>query len=329
MKSIAFFNNKGGVGKTTLACNLSAYLSLRMDKRILIIDADPQCNSTQILFDDEQSEKIYSENRFTISTIIKPLSIGKGYSKNLEPTNSSRFGVDVIPGDPRLALTEDLLAIDWGQAISGSTRGLRTTFLFSELLSRCSHYDYVIFDMGPSLGSINRSILIATDFFLTPVSTDIFSVKAMENISTWLQKWQTQLQSGLEQNEEPEDLELPSTAIKLAFAGYVTQHYTAKRFLGGERQAVKAFDKIIKQLPAAVTSLTQRQGAAPKNINYNLGGIPNLHSLLPLSQISRKPIFELSGKDGVVGAHFTKINEYEGTIKAIANNLLDNLEALS
>lgn len=46
MESIVFFNNKGGVGKTTLLCNVGAYLSLEMQKKVLVIDADPQCNTT-------------------------------------------------------------------------------------------------------------------------------------------------------------------------------------------------------------------------------------------------------------------------------------------
>ena len=48
MKSIAFFNNKGGVGKTTLLCNVAAILGLKMAKQVLVIDADPQCNATQV-----------------------------------------------------------------------------------------------------------------------------------------------------------------------------------------------------------------------------------------------------------------------------------------
>jgi cellulose biosynthesis protein BcsQ len=328
MKSIAFFNNKGGVGKTTLVCNLSAYLALKKKKNILIIDADPQCNATQNLFPEETVDQLYSGTSFTLHTVVKPLSLGKGYSKTLEPLKSESFGVEVIPGDPRLALTEDLLAIDWGHAISGASRGLRTTFLFSELLSRCQDYDFVIFDMGPSLGSINRAILLAADYFLTPMSTDIFSIKAIENITTWIQKWQALLKTGLSLSEDPSELEIEDTDVDLRFAGYVTQHYTAKRVKGGEKQAVKAFDKIIKQMPPAMESLAQALQPNISEVNYNLGGIPTLHSLLPLSQSSRKPIFELSGKDGVVGAHFTKVREYEETITKIATRLLANLKAL-
>lgn len=111
MKSIAFFNNKGGVGKTTLVTNLAAYLALEMNKRVLVIDADPQCNATQAMFSDSFVDKKYSnKNSFTIYKIVQPLAAGKGYSAALSPERSDRFGVDVLIGDPRLALSEDVLA---------------------------------------------------------------------------------------------------------------------------------------------------------------------------------------------------------------------------
>lgn len=156
MKSIAFFNNKGGVGKTTLLCNVAGYLALEKHLKILVIDADPQCNATQSLFPDETLDTIYTKKSFTIDSVLKPLALGKGYTDQLEVRKAKNFGVDVLVGDPKLALTEDLLATDWGHAVSGNVRGLRTTLLFRHLLNLCGDYDYVLFDVGPSLGAINE-----------------------------------------------------------------------------------------------------------------------------------------------------------------------------
>jgi len=55
MKSLAMFNNKGGVGKTTLTCNLASYIALEFNKRILVVDCDPQCNSTQLIMGVEEA----------------------------------------------------------------------------------------------------------------------------------------------------------------------------------------------------------------------------------------------------------------------------------
>jgi len=143
-KSVAFFNNKGGVGKTTLLCNVAAYAASEYGLRVLVIDADPQCNATQYMFDDKRLAYFYEEtSSFTIHNVIRPLSLGKGYGRDLNVSESPRFGVDVLPGDPRLALTEDLLAKDWGSAIGGDSRGMRTTLMFAELMRRCEAYDIV------------------------------------------------------------------------------------------------------------------------------------------------------------------------------------------
>ena len=79
MQSIAFFNNKGGVGKTTLLCNIAAYLALEKQKKVLVVDADPQCNATQLMLEEEEVLAIYDAARsFTIHSVVHPLSIGKG-----------------------------------------------------------------------------------------------------------------------------------------------------------------------------------------------------------------------------------------------------------
>src|SRR5690606_6683990 len=109
MKSIAFFNNKGGVGKTTLICNIASYLSEYADQKILLIDADPQCNATQLLLTEEAVESMYDNySTFTIHSVVHPLSIGKGYAKDIEVIKVDDYNIDLIPGDPRLALKEDL-----------------------------------------------------------------------------------------------------------------------------------------------------------------------------------------------------------------------------
>ena len=330
MKSIAIFNNKGGVGKTTLLCNLVAYLALASKKKILVIDADPQCNATQAFFPESDIEDFYDTgNYFTIYNVIEPLSLGKGYSEQLQIQRSEAFGVDVVLGDPRLALTEDLLAQDWKSASAGDARGLRTTFLFQQLLTLCSEYDYVFFDMGPSLGSINRSVLIAADFFVSPMAIDIFSLKAIENISVSLKKWQSTLENGLKLNDHPDELPSGTHGWSIRFAGYVTQQYTAKVDKSGERRAVAAYERIMKRIPAVINQeFVQKLQPDQKLRTYELGTVPNLHSLIPMSQNSRKPVFELKAKDGVVGAHFTKVRDARDIFKTIALRFEKNLATL-
>ena len=327
MKSVTVFNNKGGVGKTTLLCNVASYMSLHMNKNVLVIDADPQCNATQYMFPDRKLSYLYEEtSSFTIHNVIRPLAQGKGYSKDIKLHHSSSFGVDVLAGDPRLALTEDLLARDWGAATSGDIRGIRTSMLFVELLQRYTDYDIVFFDVGPSLGSINRAVLLGSQYFISPMSTDIFSVKAIENIATWFADWTKKWITGLE-NSDAADSDFPApTSDHVAFAGYVTQQYFAKKDSSGARRPVSAYDKIISQFEGVIEKKFEGSiKIAQSDGGYNIGTVPNLFSLIPMSQSSRKPIFGLTSGDGVRGAHFAKVKDARKIFRNIARKLDSNI----
>lgn len=330
MESIVIFNNKGGVGKTTLLCNLAAFLQIKEDKKVIIIDADPQCNATAYLFPYPEIETIYEKSEGTIYDIIRPVQRGKGYIKNTLPIlTSPKFKVDIIVGDPRLSLAEDFLGKDWIEGKSGDHRGLQTTLVFKDLLAKLNEYDYVIFDVGPSLGALNRAVLIASDYFLIPMSSDIFSLRAIENISLALKEWREGLEGGLAEynKKEREDFQISDNDVtwKLQFVGYVTQQYTAKT-VDGKKIPVNAYEKIIKKIPTTIKKELSSFNNNSGSLVMKLGEIPSLHSLVPLSQNANTPIFCLQAKDGVVGAHFNKVRDYETVIKGIANHLLSNLE---
>jgi cellulose biosynthesis protein BcsQ len=333
MKAISVFNNKGGVGKTTVLCNLAAYLAKREGLRVLIVDADPQCNATNYLFPEEKMVEIYEGKHGSIDNLFVPLARGRGYHTGKIPAiRCTSFGVDLLPGAPKLALREDLLATDWQGAQSGDPRGLQTTMVFAELLERSDTYDLVFFDLGPSLGAINRAVLLASDFFILPMSSDIFSLQAIENISVSLTVWREGLMGGINAHKKKhqEEFILNSEAIswKLQFLGYVAQQYTAKT-KQGVRQPVKAYDKIIKRIPATIQTQLIDKFGTDYDLDYQLGQIPNLHSLVPLSQDSHVPIFALEGKHGVVGAHFAKVQESAELFENLAEHFLYNLKSAS
>ena len=72
MKAISIFNNKGGVGKTTVLCNLAAYFQIYLGKKVLVIDGDPQCNTTTYVLDEEQFMNVYYEpTGFTIAVEVR------------------------------------------------------------------------------------------------------------------------------------------------------------------------------------------------------------------------------------------------------------------
>ncbi|MDR5170585.1 AAA family ATPase [Methylobacillus flagellatus] len=328
LQAICFFNNKGGVGKTTLIANLGAELSINLKQRVLVVDADPQCNLTQYVLSDEDFTETYkSESEAqTIYSVIHPLSIGKGYSQNLPIIKTKNFGFDVIVGDPRLALKEDLLAQDWRDAKAGGTRGLRTTFVFSDLIEKAKNeYDFVLFDMGPSLGAINRSILLAANYFLVPMSIDIFSLWAVKNISDALSIWQSELENGLRLAEDPtEILGMSKNKSRLKFLGYVTQQHKEKSENGNPR-IVEAYASIKEKLPREIKNklgnLYPEKGFTP-----HLGDIKHLASLAPKSQSLHTPMITVTLKGSYTVSRKQARELYEGIGERFLENLAISLK---
>lgn len=322
MQSIAFFNNKGGVGKTTLLCNVAAYSALYLNKKVCVIDADPQCNATQYFFNEDALDEIYDIGGFTILNIIEPLTEGGGFTQDIVTKKSSGFGVDVLPGDPKLALIEDFLANDWGAAKSGDLRGIRTNLVFSDLLGRLSGYDLVFIDVSPSLGAINRSILLSADHFVSPMSIDIFSLKAFENISKWISDWSDDWDKAIANVKDPK--RLPELKYgKAVFLGYVTQQYLAKRDSSGRRRGVRAYEAIRSQIDKIIRDCGLDAGIPGQP--FEVGTVPNLFSLIPMSQSANKPVFELQARDGVVGAHFAKVKDSLTIFGEVTKNLLGRI----
>jgi cellulose biosynthesis protein BcsQ len=318
-KSVCFFNNKGGVGKTTLIANLAAELAINNKKKILLVDADPQCNLTQYLLSDEQYLQEYEDDDpETVYSVIHPLSIGKGYRSQLPIREAESFGCDVIIGDPRLAMKEDLLSQDWRDARAGGTRGLRTTFVFHDLLRKSEGYDYVFFDMGPSLGAINRAVLLVTDYFILPATIDIFSKWAVRNIGLALTSWQKELSNGIKNAEDPS--ELPITESKrVKFLGYVMQQHK-ERARGSSARIVEAYRVISEKFPAIIR---QNLGSlyVAADMNPNLGEIKHLASLAPKSQTTHRPMITVVAK----GSYTTTRKQARAIFKHIADSFLKNI----
>jgi cellulose biosynthesis protein BcsQ len=321
-RSICFFNNKGGVGKTTLVANLAAQLALNLNQKILVIDVDPQCNLTQYLLNDAEFESTYGSDApvKTIFDVIQPLSMGKGYSSRLPIRKIDAFGVDLIAGDPRLALKEDWLAQDWRDAKAGGTRGLRTTFIFSELISRISSsYDFIFFDMGPSLGAINRSVLLSADHFVVPMSIDIFSMWAIKNIGQALKVWQKELANGIHLAEDPSEIDEWNIRTQLSFLGYVTQQHKEKAENGNVR-VVEAYNTIKQQLPASIKA--HLGSLFPKGpFNPHLGDIKHLASLAPKSQTLHMPMITVNAKGSYTTTRAQARMIYDTLSKRFAENL--------
>lgn len=329
--SLCFFNNKGGVGKTTLCANLAAELATNFQAKVLLIDADPQCNLTQYVLPEADVNDIYSEDDpKTIFSVIKPLRSGKGYTEDLPILHSQKFSCDIIVGDTRLALEEDLLAQDWRDAKSGGIRGIRTTFVFAELVktAKSKGYDFIMFDIGPSLGAINRSVLLSVDVFIVPMNIDVFSVWSLRNIGKTVGTWKKALDIGISMAEEPDEVKELAPKGALKFIGYVTQQH--KERTGFDKveseegpkkvkRTVKAYEAISQNIPSEVEKHF-RPFFAHDKITPDLGAIKHLGGLMQRSQMANEPVFT------VTGPGTSQKTEAKSIYRNLARSLLNNLK---
>ena len=341
MVTIAMFNNKGGVGKTTLTNNIAAFIAEKMQKRVLVIDCDPQCNTTQLLMGQEFAIELYWEQTIssqitTISDILQPIEDGDSkISSDFIPIKSSetRFNVDLIPGNPKFSIIEDRLGSAWHELLGGDIGGIRKTNWNTFLIDKIkNNYDFVFYDLGPSLGSINRSVLIGCDYFITPMGTDIFSILGIRNISEWLSAWINLYEKSLHLSEERFPGRLKSFSIsnqikiKHGYLGYTIQQYITKS-KQGVRRPTKAYEEIINNVPKVVESSLQTY--INKNFNSSglkLGDVPHLYSLIPLAQSNSCPISKLKGADGLVGTQFRQQEDFNSILSNIVKNIFQNLQ---
>lgn len=333
MKVLSFFNNKGGVGKTTLTGNIAAYFSSEMNKRVLIVDCDPQCNITQYILGDDKTIELYwpadgekdDPKIKTIMDVVQPIVDGDAtIARNVRPISSrtNRFGVDLLPGNPRFSLFEDQLSQAWTDIPSGKAGGFRiTNWLRSYLASQAKNYDVALIDVSPSLGALNRSVLLSCDNFITPLGADAFSLLGVRNISRWISGWTDYYEVALEQAERLnpgalQKFDIPRTIpIRNGYVGYTLQQYIAKS-KEGIRRPTRAYERILNDVPNEVSTYLSVFSA--KKTDLHLGDVPNLYSLIPLAQTVNSPIIGLRAKDGLVGSQFSQAATYKEIIGTLA-----------
>jgi cellulose biosynthesis protein BcsQ len=338
-KVISFFNNKGGVGKTTTSCNVSAGLSQHLGRKVLYIDLDPQCNATLLILGESKVYDIYWNYPGVTKTILEVINpiIDDETSIRFECSSVSkeqnRFGVDLIMGHPRLSSIEDRLGEAWVKVQGGEIGALRRTNWCNDLVSRLrDEYDYIIIDLGPSLGALNRSALIASDYFVSPMSVDIFSIIGLRNIKEWVDDWSLKYKRGITNLKETRgDIIFscypiePKIKILTGCLGYTTQTYASRKNKGGEKRPTKAYEKILDQFD---TEFSKNIGVflaeSSKSGNHVLGQIPNMFSLAPIAQTNASPIRDLKSSDGIFGAHYSLAKEYANIFDSVAENIDSN-----
>jgi cellulose biosynthesis protein BcsQ len=336
MKSICFFNNKGGVGKTTLVCNMGSFLASKFEKKALLLDLDPQCNSTQLVLGEDRCSSIFEDptdaGYQTMLATVLPLLEGESevHPDKVEPLppTSNRFGVALLPGHPRIALVEDKLGADWSNITGGDVGAFRRTNWFDAVVSFHSpNYDLILVDVGPSLGALNRSVLIGSHYLLTPMGCDLFSLIGIGNIGEWVRGWFGRYHTGIQQLQKdfPDAHSkyhlLTSLDKRCRLLGYTVQQYITKS-KGGVRRPTVAYEQIRSRIPSTIRKELANLIDERRSGDLDLGDIPHMYSLVPLGQSANAPIDKLGRADGLAGSQYQKQLEYLRVIESLCMRLL-------
>ncbi len=326
MKQLVFFNNKGGVGKTTFIQHLG-YALERQGKKILFIDADPQCNLTAYICTDEQIDKFWL-SKDSIYNVVQPIIVGTGdIDTKIVPYQVPGRNIWLLPGDVALGEFEQTLADSWINALAGREIGFRSTsaiFRYINNWAVANGIDYVLLDIGPNLGALNRAILLGCDYFIIPLVPDLFSLRGLTNMGRTFVKWMNEWSGATSRFESKT---FPVQNGRPAFAGYVTAHFNIYR-----KNPTKAWERWNAEIPSRIKRdvvdqllKIDKNLVVPLNGGYSIGDMKNYHSLVPLSQDKLKPIFELTSKDGVVGGHVAYVEECNSTYTGIAKKVCKKL----
>jgi chromosome partitioning protein len=321
MKILTFFNNKGGVGKTTIVYHISWMLA-EMKHRVLSVDLDPQSNLTSMFLPIERLEKVFeNESKNTVLGSVVPVVESEGYQNvHIEEINEN---IGLIIGSLALSAYEDKLSDAWLKCLNRDIYAFKVISIFDTLIQDAVDRfsaDIVLIDVGPNLGAINRAVTISSDYLIMPVASDLFSLQGIKNLGQTLQTWEKEWEKRKKENPRPETLRLPEGKVKAC--GYVILQYTAK-----ESRPVKSYLRWADRIPGTYHKYVLKEEDNSKmtidSDNECLGLLKHYHSLAPMSMEAHKPMFSLKPADGTIGAHVQAVQWRHSDFQQLTQRILD------
>lgn len=329
---LTFFNNKGGVGKTSLIYHL-AWMFASLRKRVAIIDLDPQANLTAAFLDEDKIEAIWNQQDLgsTIYQCVKPLT---GVGDIVEPVlQNIATDLYLLPGDVNLSGYEDTLSAEWPNSMGDNNlyRPMRILSSFWQVMQMAAQKvqaDIILVDIGPNLGAINRSVLVATDYVSIPLGADLFSLQGLKNLGPTLKSWKSLWQKRLDNwNDSVEKSSFPNFKLpqgKMQPIGYLCQQHGVRL-----DRPVKAYDKWVQRIPdvyrESVLSEVPTKKIRQEDDPYCLAIIKHYRSLIPMAQEYRKPIFNLTSADGAIGSHASAVQDAKKDFKQLAEKIAEKI----
>ena len=327
MKTIAFFNNKGGVGKTSLVYHL-AWMCAELNHRIIAADLDPQANLSSMFLSEERLMEVWDDtNRKTIDEDISPLFKGSGDISKEPHIEKIDERIGLLVGDLKLSKQEDELSTQWPKCLDGNERAFRVITAFARLISH-AHKDFdaniVLIDVGPNLGAINRAALIASDYVVIPLAPDLFSLQGLQNVGPTLKEWRKAWKDRIDKKPEDVDLNLPEGSMQSL--GYIIMRHSTRL-----SRPVKAYARWIERIPSkyreSVLQETNPEGKTIDTDEHLLAHLKDYRSLMPLAQEANKPMFMLRPADGVIGAQHKAVSGCYTDFDSLAKKIMQRVNA--
>ena len=302
MKTVAFFNNKGGVGKTSLAYHL-AWMYSGLQVKVLAVDLDPQANLTSMFLKEDRLEEIWPDegDQKSIYGAIAPVIEGIGDIAGPHIENISR-NLYLIPGDLRLSSSENELNRQWPDCNDGEPRAFRVISAFYRAMMKAGEEcgaEIILIDVGPNLGSINRSALISAENLVIPLAPDIYSLQGLRNLGPTLKGWREDWSQRCVRNPI-KGLSIPNAIINPV--GYVVLQHAIRL-----DRPVKSYLKWLNRIPSAyrthILGEKNDEKITVENDPYCLAMLKHYRSLMPMAMEVHKPMFSLKPADGAIGSH--------------------------
>ena len=323
MKTIAFFNNKGGVGKTTLVYHL-AWMYAELGFSVVAADLDPQANLSAVFLHEDRLEELWPDDGHPDSILgtVSPILRGLGDIRKPHVERVSA-NLGLIVGDLGLSSFEAKLSAAWPACLGRDESAFRTESAFHRTILTAAdkqNADLALVDVGPNLGAINRAAIVAADFVVFPLAPDLFSLQALRNVGPTLREWRSDWRDRLERRPPAQDLQLPSADIRPA--GYIVMQHAVRA-----GRPVQAYQKWIKRIPNVYRkeALEQVGGnvSSTEDDSECLATLNHYRSLMAMAHEARKPMFHLKAADGALGGHSYAVQDCYRDFEKLARRMAD------
>jgi len=322
MNTIAFFNSKSGVGKTSLVYHL-AWMYADLGLSVIAADLDPQANLTSMFVDEDLLATLWPDRSHikTIFGAIQPVLEGTG-DISLPHVEHVTDKIGLLVGDLALSTSEDELTSQWPGCLDRKPRAFRVLSAVWRVIEQAAmerDAGLVLINVGPNLGAVNRAALIAAEHVVIPLAPDLYSLQGLRNLGPALRRWRQEWSERRERNPV-QGLSIPSGAM--TSSGYVLMQHAARL-----DRPVKAYVRWMERIPAVYREavLDEAPGVTidVRNDAHCLAPLKQYRSLMSLAREARKAMFFLKPSDGALGGHAKAVQECYKDLRDLAQTIAD------